>query len=173
MANPRAGEERRNMLLRAALEAVIARLDSAGSDATTAFAAIGEITFWIVAADESFRTGTSADRRWREAPERLPLFQGMRYPRNGTAHESTAWEHAFQDPYTERYWSHYGAWVWSRLPAPGPTGEGRLKQYEAYQERLQGRAVLDTVADARDELISWWDTRNTEEAGTADHDRPD
>src|SRR5664280_3759712 len=118
VTNPQAGEARRNMLLRAALEAAIARLDDAGPDAIAAFAAIGEVTFWVVAADEAVRSGTSADRRWREAPSRLPLFQGMRYPRNGTAHESTAWEHAFRDPYTDRYWSYYGAWVWSPLPAP-------------------------------------------------------
>jgi hypothetical protein len=162
VANARAGEERRHTLLRAALEGAIARLDSAGSDATKAFAAIGEVAFWVVAADESVRTGTSADQQWREAPERLRLFQGMRYPRNGTAHESTAWEQAYQDPYTERFWSEYGAWVWSPLPEPGPADERRVKQYEAYQERLQGRRVLDTAADAKDELISWWDTRKTE-----------
>ena len=89
-------------LLQEALDAAIARLDRAGSDAIVAFAAIGDVTFWVVAADESVRTGTSADQQWREAPKRLPLFQGMRYPRNGTAHESTAWEHMLADPYTER-----------------------------------------------------------------------
>jgi len=168
VTNPQAGEARRNMLLRAALEAAIARLDDAGPDAIAAFAAIGEVTFWVVAADEAVRSGTSADRRWREAPSRLPLFQGMRYPRNGTAHESTAWEHAFRDPYTDRYWSHYGAWVWSPLPAP--VRLIHVRQYDAYNERLQGRAVLDTVADAKDQLISWWDARNSEEVGRAtDH----
>ena len=156
-------------MLRAALQAAIARLDSSGPDAIAAFAAIGEVIFWVVAADEAVRSGTPADQGWKEAPARLLLFQGMRYPRNGMAHESTAWEHAFGDHNPERYWSHYGAWIWSPLPAPNPMRPGHRKQYEAYQARLQGRAVPDTAADARDELISWWDQYNNGEEGTAAH----
>lgn len=85
------------------------------------------------------------------------------------AHESTAWEHAFGDHDPERYWSHDGAWIWSPFPAPNPMRAGLLRQYEAYKTRFQGRAVLDTAADARDELISWWDQDNNGEGGTAAH----
>jgi hypothetical protein len=72
-------------------------------------------------------------------------------------HESQAWEQAFEDVYTKRYYDHYGAWVWINLPPPrDKEHDHRRKYYEAYNERVRGRAVLDTTLDALDELREWW-----------------
>lgn len=56
----------------------------------------------------------------------------MRYVRNKGIHESSAWEQSFEDVYTERYYDHYGAWVWTELPPPAESEPNhRREQYEA------------------------------------------
>jgi hypothetical protein len=150
-------EGRRRVLVIAALRAAMQRLDEAGADETKAFAGTAESLFWVVAADEAVRLGSGRDREWRQEQARLALLQALRYPRNVAAHESTAWQNHYGGGYTQRYWSHYGAWTWSHLPGPSAAAPlNRQNQFRSYNERLLGRAVLDTLADARDELASHW-----------------
>lgn len=154
-------DERRSELIHHAVEAAVRRLNDAGADPATGFAATAELIMWLVAADDGLQrhpTGGEVYKTWRaESQDRLQLLRGLRYVRNKVIHESSAWEQSFKDVYTERYYDHYGAWVWSELPPPAQNEpDHRREQYEAYNVRLCGRAVLDTALDALDQLRVWW-----------------
>lgn len=151
---------RKAELVHAALAAAVTRLDCARGDAAT-FAAMGELLFWLVASDETMLHAPPPVPGyviWREAePDRLQLFQGIRYVRNGFAHDTTAWSltstAARMDVRTDRFYDSYSSLVWGE--APEPSDERWRSQFEAYGRRLMGRAVLDTVLDARDEIESF------------------
>lgn len=158
MGNKDAHDQRRSELIEQAAEAAARRLDNAGGDAATAYAATGELLMWLIAADDALQghpIGGEAYKAWRrESPDRRFLLLGLRYVRNRVIHESRAWEQKFEGIYTERYYGHYGAWVWMELPPPQK--ERHNEQFEAYNARVRGRAVLDTALEALDELRDWW-----------------
>lgn len=152
--NPR--QRRRELVVRA-LNDAISRLDAAGSNEAQAFAATSEALFWVVAADEDLRSDP-AEAKWRQVPVRYDSLRAMRFPRNAAAHDATVWANDPKDVYTKRYWSHYGAWIWKKVPAPSvsspPTQRDKtaLGQHAAYQFRLEGHPVLDTLANICDDL---------------------
>jgi hypothetical protein len=144
-------------LVHQALAAAVPRVDLARSDVET-FAALGELLFWIVAADETLLKLPGGEyEQWRTDASRLHLFQGLRFARNGFAHDATGWEASSaerKDVFTERFYDSFGSLVW--VPVPPPVTATHLTKYEAYNSRLLGRAVLDTVLDARDQLEEFW-----------------
>jgi hypothetical protein len=123
-----------------------------------AFAPIGELVFWIVAADEGLRKQYGQPyTSWRDNHRHGHLFPGIRYARNKVAHESEAWDYEDRDVYTDRYTDRYGSWTWVQLPAPGPKDPQHWHvQHAAYKAHLLGAPVIDTTMDAVDLLEEWW-----------------
>jgi hypothetical protein len=112
--------KRRNQLIRDALEAAHQRVTAAGNDPSMVFAAVGELLFWIVAADDGLRKRHPRSYEpWRRNQQHGHLFDGIRYVRNKVAHASGAWDYETKDVYADRYAAYaarYDPWVWARLP---------------------------------------------------------
>jgi len=156
---------RRNQLIRDALEAAHQRVTAAGNDPSKVFAAVSELLFWIVAADDGLRKRHPRSyERWRRNQQHGHLFDGIRYVRNKVAHASGAWDYETKDIYTERYAAYatrYDPWVWARLPRPGTTPNKKVppvwkRQFAAYNKYLRGKPVVTTTLNAGDLLQDWW-----------------
>jgi hypothetical protein len=150
-------QKQRNQLIRQALLAAVRRVDQSAKPEDV-FAPVGEVVFWIVAADEGLRKqyGQSYED-WRRGHQHGYLPFGIRYVRNKVAHESEAWDYEDLDVYTDRYTDRYGSWTWVQLPAPGPKDPQHWHvQYAAYKTHLLGAPVIDTTMDAVDLLEEWW-----------------
>jgi hypothetical protein len=148
-------QKQRNQLIRQALLAAVRRVDQSTKPGDV-FAPIGELVFWIVAADGVLEKQQGYED-WRRRHQHGHLLFGIRYVRNKVAHESEAWDYESRDVYTNRYTDRYGAWMWVQLPAPGPKDpQGWHVQYAAYETHLRDRSVIDTTMDAVDLLEDWW-----------------
>jgi hypothetical protein len=154
-------QKQRNQLIRQALQAAVQRVDRA-TKPDDAFAPIGELLFWIIAADDGLRKQyPKRYERFRRNHQHGLLFDGIRYVRNKVAHASGAWDYRAEDIVTERFWDSYDAWVWVRLPRPGKARNNKeqkrwKQQFAAYNKHLKDKAVLDTTMDAVDLLEEWW-----------------
>jgi hypothetical protein len=144
-------------LIRQALRAAVGRVDHS-TKPDDVFAPIGELVFWITAADEGLRKQSGQPyANWRNNHQHRHLFPGIRYARNKVAHESEAWDYEDRDVYTDRYTDRYGSWTWVQLPAPGPKDPQHWHDhYAAYQAYLLGQPVIDTTMNAVDVLEDWW-----------------
>jgi hypothetical protein len=159
-------QRQRNQLIRQALqdavERVAAATDPANPDA--AFAPIGELVFWIVAADQGLeKQYRGSYTKWRDKHQHGHLFPAIRYARNKVAHESEAWDYVMRDDVpTWRYHDSYGGvWVWVKLPPPGKARNKKdqqrwQRQFDAYNRHLRNNSVSDTAGDAVDVLRGWW-----------------
>jgi hypothetical protein len=154
-------QKQRNQLIRQALLAAAQRMDQAAKP-DDVFAPIGELVFWIVAADEGLRKQyDQAYLSWRDTHQHGHLFPAIRYARNTVAHESEAWDYESKDVYTDRYTDRYGAWMWVQLPAPGKAKNPKQQQlwqqqFTAYNQHLRDKSVIDTTMDAVDLFEEWW-----------------
>ena len=154
-------QKQRNQLIRQALLAAVGRVDQSAKP-DDVFAPIGELVFWIIAADEGLRKQYGQPYTgWRDKHQHGHLFPAIRYARNKVAHESEAWDYEDRDVYTDRYTDRYGSWTWVQLPKPGKapnkTVQQRwLKQFAAYNQHLRDKPVIDTTMNAVDLLEDWW-----------------
>ena len=149
LRTPRGGEAMDRMaLVQAGLEGAIRRLEYADADAV-AYIATGEALFWAIAADEVL---LATSPQWEA--HRGKLFQGLRYPRNVAAHDVSAWMQPGEDPFSDRWWGGWHDWVWREMPPPREGHERERRQYLAFKDRVSGRSVRDTLADARDLIES-------------------
>lgn len=154
-------QKQRNQLIRQALLAAVQRMDQAAKP-DDAFAPIGELVFWIVAADEGLKKQYGQTyTRWRDNHQHGHLFPAIRYARNKVAHESEAWDYEDSDVVTDRYTDRYGAWMWVQLPKPGKAPNKNVQkrwqqQFAAYNQHLRDKPVIDTTMDAVDLLEDWW-----------------
>jgi hypothetical protein len=147
----------RNRLIRQALQATVERVDQAATP-EDAFAPIGELVFWIVAADAVLER-QQAYEDFRRHHQQGHLLFGIRYVRNKVAHESEAWEYGEEavpmDQYFDNY--RYTKWTWAQLPAPGAKDwQHWHKQFAAYKTHLPGAPVVDTAMHAVEVLEDWW-----------------
>ena len=147
-------QKQRNQLIHQALLAAVGRVEhSTKSD--DIFAPIGELVFWIVAADGVLEKQQGYED-WRRHHQHGHLLFGIRYVRNKVAHESEAWDYESKDVYTDRYTDRYGSWTWVQLPRPGPKDRQHWHvQYAAYKTHLLGQPVIDTTMNAVDLLEDW------------------
>lgn len=152
-------QTQRNQLIRHALVAALQRVDQS-AEPDDVFAPIGELVFWIIAADEGLRKQYGQPYiSWRKNHQHGHLLPGIRYARNKVAHESEAWDYGEEpvdpDVYFDNY--RYTKWTWVQLPAPGPKDPQHWKDsFDAYKHHLCDEPVIDTTRNAVDLLEDWW-----------------
>jgi hypothetical protein len=131
-------------LVLAGIDGAILRLNETEGDAFRAYLATGEALFWIGALDDVLLDIDG--HAWRA--RRGALVQGLKYARNVAAHELDAWVQPAEDLWSDRWWDDWYDFAWRAMPEP--RSEQWRRQFAAYQERIEGRSVRDTLADARD-----------------------
>jgi hypothetical protein len=156
------GQKQRNQLIRQAVQAAAGRVDQSAKP-DDVFAPIGELVFWITAADEGLRKQYGQPyTSWRDKHQHGHLFPAIRYARNKVAHESEAWDYVSRNVFPGRFPSRFGGvWMWVRLPRPGKAPNKKVeqlwqKQYAAYNQHLRDKPVIDTTMNAVDLLEEWW-----------------
>jgi hypothetical protein len=150
-------QKQRNQLIRQALLAAVGRVNQSAQP-DDVFAPIGELMFWIVAADEGLRKQYGqAYTGWRDNHQHGHLFPAIRYARNTVAHESEAWDYESRAVWPKRWPARWAQWMWVQLPAPGPKDPQHWHvQFAAYNNHLRDKSVIDTTMDAVDLLEEWW-----------------
>jgi hypothetical protein len=155
-------QKQRNLLIRNALADARQRV-AQSTKPDDVFAPIGELVFWIIAADEGLnKQYRQSYTRWRDKHQHGYLFPAIRYARNKVAHESEAWDYRVSGGgYTSGYTNGYGTWVWVQLPRPGKAPNKKVEQswqqqFAAYNQYLRDKSVVDTTMDAVDLLEDWW-----------------
>jgi hypothetical protein len=153
-------QKQRNQLIRQALQAAVRRIDAA--EVGEVFAPVGELVFWIIAADEGLQKQYGPTYTWwRDKHRHGQLLQAIRYVRNRVAHESEAWDYEYRDVWTDRWFDRWGALMWVQLPPPGrapnkKVEQRRQKHFAAYNQHLRDKPVIDTTMNAVDLLEDWW-----------------
>jgi len=132
-------QRQRNQLIRGALGAARQRIDAAPT-ASDAFAPIGELVVWIIAADEGLRKQyRQTYTRWRDNHQHGHLFPAIRYARNKVAHESEAWDYGEEaiplDEYADSY--RYTRWC-------GCSYRGQARPPTRRSSRLGGGSLPPT-----------------------------
>lgn len=133
------------------VDGALGGLDATGGDPAVAYVAMAEGVYWITAADECLLQ-VDPDG-WGD--KRGQLIMGLRYARNVNAHEMDAWVQPAEGVFSNRFWDEYYEWVWRSMPPP--VDDRWAAQHVAYTERVHGRSVRDTLADARDLIRQHWD----------------